>query len=187
MAKLSAVQIANAAKAAGFTGKDVAIAVAVAFAESGGESTASHKNSNGSTDYGLWQINSIHSAVLRSGSWSNPNDNAKMAYKVFSEAGKKWTPWVTYKSGSYLKFLGKGNDAAGNATGTPVLSIPGSAELGAIKKFAEFIIDPHNWLRVGLFVAGTILLVIALFKMTGDNKLSGTTKAVIGAAIKVPI
>jgi hypothetical protein len=186
MAKLSALQIANAAKSAGFSGGDVAIATAIAFAESGGESTATNRNSNGSTDYGLMQINSIHAAILRSGSWSNPGDNMKMAHKVYAEAGNKWTPWVTYKSGSYLKFLNKGNGAAGNATGEPV-GLPGSNELEAIKNFAQFISDPHNWIRVGAFVAGVILLIVALFKMTGDNKLSGTTKAVVGAVTKVPL
>jgi hypothetical protein len=36
------------------------IAAAVAMAESGGRSDAVNSNTNGSTDRGLWQINSVH-------------------------------------------------------------------------------------------------------------------------------
>jgi Lysozyme like domain len=184
MARASATQIASAAKAAGFTGADVAIAVAVALAESGGETTATHKNSNGSTDYGVWQINSIHADILRSGSWSNINDNARMAKKIHDESGS-WKPWSTFNSGSYLKFLGTGKTAGGSATAVDAgLNIPGLGALESVGKFALFISDPHNWLRTGLFLAGFILLTVAIFKMTGDNQLSGTTKAVVGAATK---
>jgi len=77
----------------------------VARAESGWLSSATNDNTNTSVDYGLFQINSIHAAILAGGNWADPQDNAKMAYKVWTDAGRKWSPWVTYWSGSYKKFL----------------------------------------------------------------------------------
>ncbi len=53
----------------------------------------------------------------------------------------------------------------------------------AIVGFIKYISDPNNWRRVALFTAGLILLVIAFFRMTGDNKMSGATKAAIALAV----
>src|SRR5690606_38269312 len=54
-------QIAQIARNAGFTGQSIVYAVAVCLAESGGRPNAiNDKNTNGSIDRGLWQINSIH-------------------------------------------------------------------------------------------------------------------------------
>src|SRR5690242_11175877 len=54
----SAVQIAQLARSAGFSGNDWTISVAVALAESGGWSHARLINTDCSVDRGLWQINS---------------------------------------------------------------------------------------------------------------------------------
>jgi hypothetical protein len=101
MAKLTAQQIAGYAKAAGFPATELATATAVALSESGGETTATNQNSNYSTDYGLWQINTVHGDLLKQGDKFNPLDNAKMALTVWQRAGNKWTPWSVYKSGVY--------------------------------------------------------------------------------------
>lgn len=116
--RLSTGQIADAMRRAGWPENAVPTGVAVAMAESGGNPTATNRNSNGSTDYGLFQINSIHANILKSGTWSNPVDNARMALQVYREAGNKWSPWVAFKSGSYRKYY-KANPG-GNAaiTGT---------------------------------------------------------------------
>ena len=60
---------ASAALAAGFPAEQVITAVAIAGAESGYDPAATHLNSDGSTDYGLWQINSIHTVLLTQGDW----------------------------------------------------------------------------------------------------------------------
>lgn len=104
-ATLTAQTIADHAYRAGFRGDDIDIAVAVARAESGWNAKATNANTNGSVDYGLMQINSIHAAILSAGNWADPGDNMVMAFKVFSDVGGKWTPWVTFWSGSYKKFL----------------------------------------------------------------------------------
>lgn len=103
--RLSEKQVTDLAIAAGWRGADVAIAVAVARAESDWKPTATLLNTNGSTDHGLWQINSVHAAILAAGNWRDPADNAAMAFKVWKESGGRWRPWVTYNTGSYRKFL----------------------------------------------------------------------------------
>lgn len=74
------------------------IAVAVALAESGGDPSAVNENSNGSTDRGLWQINSVHlgsNGQLRNYSPDtlfDPTVNA-VAADTLSKGGTDWSPW----------------------------------------------------------------------------------------------
>lgn len=103
-----------------------AMAAAIAMAESGGNSTASNINSNGTLDRGLWQINSSNG----SGSSFDVMTNARAAVSM-SGGGTNWRPWCTAysdgacgsKGGTYLgqgapyqKFL--------NASVTPDYSAP---------------------------------------------------------------
>lgn len=76
------------------------IASAVAMAESGGHSAAVNHDSDGSTDRGYWQINSVHGAE----STFDPVGNAEAAVSV-SGNGSSWTPWTTYNNGAYLAFM----------------------------------------------------------------------------------
>lgn len=112
MARLNEFQIAGYALAAGFPPNEIATATAVALAESGGDTGATNHNTNGSYDYGLWQINTVHGALLNQGDKFNPLDNARMALTVFNGAGGKWTPWSVYKSGVYRAQLLKGTAGA---------------------------------------------------------------------------
>jgi len=115
---ISPAQIAQYAAAAGFTGEDLVIAVAVALAESGGRVDADNTglNRDGSTDYGLWQINSVHRATGFDPSRAfDPTYNAAWARTVFMNAGASWTPWTTYNNGAYQRHM----DAARQATGIP--------------------------------------------------------------------
>jgi hypothetical protein len=105
-------QIAGFAIAAGFPANEIATATAVALAESGGDTMATNHNTNGSYDYGLWQINTVHGQLLNQGNKFNPLDNAKMALTIWSGAGNKWTPWSVYKSGVYRAQLLKGTAGA---------------------------------------------------------------------------
>lgn len=104
--------IAKYATAAGFPASEVVTAVAVALAESDGESTATHKNSDEaqSTDYGLWQINKYwNPGCFALGDWRDPKVNAKMALVVWKQQG--WKGWSTFKSGSYKKYLDRAKAA----------------------------------------------------------------------------
>lgn len=74
--------------------------VAIALAESGGRPSATHLNANGTTDYGLFQINH---AVEPDWDWQNPITNAQMALKIYLAHG--FGRWATWNSGAYKLHL----------------------------------------------------------------------------------
>lgn len=68
----------------------------IALAESGGNASATNVNSNGTTDYGLWQDNSANGAGPAQ---LDPAANAAMAVQIYSKQG--FSAWTTYNSGAY--------------------------------------------------------------------------------------
>jgi hypothetical protein len=72
-----------------------ATAASVAMAESSGDPGATNANSNGSTDRGLFQINSIWGGL----STYDPAANARAAIQI-SHNGTDFSPWVTFTSGA---------------------------------------------------------------------------------------
>ena len=72
------------------------MAAEIARAESGGQQYSTDNNTNGSTDRGYWQVNSIHGAL----STYDPAGNARAAVQL-SGNGTNWSPWVTYNTGAY--------------------------------------------------------------------------------------
>lgn len=125
---------ATAAKAAAkyFPQDQIAMATAVAGAESTWNPTAVNKKAGG--NYGLWQINSVHDKLLDARDWSDPTDNAWMAYQVWDAAdGNKgnskgsWKPWSVYNSGSYKAYLRSGSAASDDSAATACVEAPSSA------------------------------------------------------------
>ena len=144
MATLTPAQIAAVAYAAGFRngagyqGRGLTWAVAVALAESGGRVEVQHHNTNGSTDTGLWQINSIH-RQYSAAAMMNALQNAKAAFAI-SSSGTNWRPWATFTNG-----------AAGAQLGRAALAAPGAASGAGGAQDASFMdplwpdnIDPFN-------------------------------------------
>ena len=111
--RLGASDIARFASNAGFQGDDLATAVAVALAESGGDPSAHGDLSlPGSGSYGLWQIYA-HAHPEFGPNFDqlfDPQTNANAAFSVFSAAGNSFSPWSTFKGGQYAAFL---SDAGG--------------------------------------------------------------------------
>lgn len=66
----------------------------VAMAENAGKDTISAQNSNGTYDYGYWQINSSHGSLAT----LNPLGNAKAAV-ILSFDGTNWSAWTTVQNG----------------------------------------------------------------------------------------
>ncbi len=71
----------------------------IMYRESRYQNTASHRNTNGSYDMGLFQINSIHALRWRQvtgtnywTNWQNPYLNARVALSLWKAAGL--TPWA---------------------------------------------------------------------------------------------
>ena len=102
---LSVAQIASTMRAAGWPEDAIPTGIAIVLAESGGNPRAVNTaNRNGSVDYGLFQINTVHGSLLSQGDKFNPVDNARMALKVYKQAGNSWKPWSTFNSGKYKDF-----------------------------------------------------------------------------------
>jgi hypothetical protein len=82
---------------------DADVMASIALAESGGRVGAiGGPNSNGTFDYGLWQINSSHGYDTQS-LLHNPLYNARAAVSIFNSQGLQ--AWSTYNNGAYEKFL----------------------------------------------------------------------------------
>lgn len=106
MAKLNFHQIENVWTKNGGSKKLAPVMAAIALAESGGYTQAKHKNSNGTIDQGLWQINSSNFKIYKGHNIYDVNVNAHAA-KRLAEGGKGLNNWTTYTTGAYLKYLPK--------------------------------------------------------------------------------
>jgi hypothetical protein len=106
-------QAVGAARAAGFRGQNLINAVAIAGAESGYRNDA-RLVSGVEDSRGMWQINT------RAHPWasnlSNPNANARAAFRVFSQAGG-FSPWSVFSSGRYRGFLARARAAVEGSRG----------------------------------------------------------------------
>lgn len=168
---------------------DIATAVAIALAESGGRAYAiGGPNSDGTYDYGCWQINEgAHPEKFQGVDWSNPQTNAKMAFAVYTEAGNSWRPWSVFNSGKYKQFekafaegvadsIPGGADPLSQATelleglGEEVAESTGIDAVGeainniggAVYKAGQWLGDADNWIRVAQVVVGGGLMIAAL-------------------------
>lgn len=177
MPTLSYAEVARYASEAGFRGNDVVTATAIAFGESGGNPRAVNHNTDKhrSTDFGLWQINDYwNPEILASGSWSNPADNARMAYAIFKAQG--WGAWYAYKNGTYLVHMPRAK-AAGSAV--PVSSTkPAPAAAEPVTGNGGGL-GGRQWLTG---VAGIALVIFAASQIAGVSIMDVIP---VGKALKV--
>jgi hypothetical protein len=87
---------------------ELQIALALCGGESSGSASAYHTNTDGSTDYGLLEINDkAHPSYFRQASgpvgwlWTDWLNNAQAAYGVYVAAGRQFTPWMAYTGGGF--------------------------------------------------------------------------------------
>lgn len=94
------------ARSAGFSGGDLAVAVAIAYAESSG-----NPNAVGDVDLGrsigLWQINLAAHPEYTEEELYGPQTNANAAFAIYQAAGNSFSPWTTYKTGAYIEQLSR--------------------------------------------------------------------------------
>lgn len=189
-------QIANAAASAGFSPlaePSIRTAVAVALAESRGDSTATHVNANGTTDYGLWQINSVHLQAGGILAGVTPADlltavgNASAAKRVYN--AQKWSAWSTYKSGAYLLFMERARKVALTASGEGTVTDPETKTTGPLDSLGdlannlskpfEWLGTPRNWLRIGYVILGGVLVTAgAVAVLSNSNAVKNIGKAI---------
>jgi len=115
---LGAQDLLALAQAAG-SGGDPQTAVAVALAESGGDTSAVHTNSDQwrSRDRGLWQLNDHWHPEVSDACAFDGLCNARAAY-VLSNAWTDFGAWGSFTSGAYQQFM----PAVGTATQAPPAS-----------------------------------------------------------------
>jgi Lysozyme like domain len=171
MAKLSPSEIKDAASKAGFSGKDLDIAVAVAMAESGGDAR-SHNSKPPDDSYGLWQINMLGDmgpsrrkafGITSNDQLYDPAINARAAYSIFKSQG--WERgWTTYKSGKYKNFMPpvQTDDVGAIVDGAnPITGVS-----AAINGFSSTIFKAGTNLAgigiaLGLLVVGVVFLIMS--------------------------
>ena len=166
------------------------IMAAIALAESGGRSDAINRDSNGTTDTGLWQINSVHNLK----NLNDPAANAAAAVKIERTQGLK--AWTTYSTGAYKKFLKGGvqpvttglpTGSTSTASATPASdSIGGAIGSGFASAFASIFapfIDIMIWGVETLL--GTTLIVVGILIMVANSKAGKSVeqKAIQGAKL----
>lgn len=84
-------------------GKDGNTALAVARCESGLRYNAIGHNTNGSTDSGIFQLNSVHFRRWGDADILDVDLNIKIAHDIYMEQG--FRPWVCYTTGKYKAML----------------------------------------------------------------------------------
>lgn len=165
-------QLADYARKAGFPEDQIPIAIAIMKAESGGNPRAVNTaNRNGSTDTGIFQINSIHSGWTKSLDLYDPYQNAKAAYKIWTDAGKKWTPWAAYNNNSYAKHLKQPTSISPAPNAIQPYAVPSGTSgirAVAVKNAQQVIGLPYVWggnsLSKGVDCSG---LVQQIYKQLG--------------------
>lgn len=145
----SKAQLEGLWEQAGGSPADANTAAAVALAESSGNPSATNINTNGTTDRGLWQINSIHGTQ----STYDPLANARAAVSI-SSGGSNWSPWVTFNSGAYRQYLGAG--AASSST--PLSATGSSSSSGSALPGGLVGVGVKAILYLALIAGGLVLL-----------------------------
>jgi hypothetical protein len=178
MAILTDDQIAQVAVDNGFPTTDknnLAVCVAIAKAESSGQTDATNNNSNGTSDKGLWQINDVHNDKLAGQDRFDQNVNAKLMLMI-SNNGTNWQPWSTYNNGAYQRYLGEAmtavagkdfipgsNNTAGGAAGSGnTQSVSSSNPVSGIENFFSGLANPNTLIRIGQMYGGMIIILVGI-------------------------
>lgn len=205
----SMTEVAGYAYAAGLRnpGK-IAMAVAIAEAESGGNPRA-YNGRGRDESYGLWQINMKPSEVgdrkQMLGISSNealfdPVTNAKAMVKI-SKSGASWSPWSTYplRAAAFLPaataattaFLANPSTAAqyaegaagavSDATGVGALAQGVTEAVQTPLRVINWFTEPGTWVRVALFALGGAMVVggAILFVRPAAENAAGTVMKVL--------
>lgn len=194
---LKGSDIETLAKIAGFSGKDTDIATAVALAESSGDTNA-HKQSGQDDSYGLWQINMLGSlgpdrrkrySIGSNTDLFQPDENARVAYAIYKDAGHKFTSWSTYNNGAYKDHMGE-TEGLDVIPGTGGDSLRGKSVGDAYSGISSAINNVGQNLFKGLAdVVGVIIAVVLLIGAIVILAMQSKTgkKVVTGIGGKLPL
>jgi len=202
---LNQQQLYQYANQAGFSGLAADIIVAIAQAESGGNTAAANLSDPFGGSYGVLQINGSHiigfggSAISLQCAY-DPGCAFSYAFGL-SGSGKNFTPWSTYTNNTYKQFLrtspvagtptgtGSGGVLTNPLTGTGTSAAATSDPLGAISSFftgiqsaVAWIANPTRILKVlggMLCLAGAIWLMVTPEAASVANRLVKTGKKIL--------
>jgi hypothetical protein len=148
-------QIVQAAQSVGFSANSAQTIAAIALAESGGNTQAiSSPNTNGTRDYGLVQINSVHFGNGTSQAQAL-NPIAALSYALsLSSGGTNFTPWSTFNSGAYQKYSSSSSGGGGSSTAT-------IADTSTLAGLGTFITSTGD--SVLIFTIAITLVVVGLY------------------------
>lgn len=184
-AALTDAQLWSVVTGAGWSGQDALTAFAVALAESGGNPSATNKNTNGSTDYGLFQINSVHASLLQGKAWNDPAVNAAMAKTLYD--GQRFKPWVTYNTGAYVRFLARAQSAS-KSGGAAVTIMPVDNKTAAGSDFNAKVANATSgdtYKRIGMFAVGAIFIIIVAVSIIKNTSVGKAVAHTAKTAAKV--
>lgn len=206
MAKLPPRKIGGLMLQVGFPVDQLATGIAIALAESGGRTTAvGGPNSDGSKDYGLWQINDVHKDMVLFPQWRNAVANTQMAKSIYDAAGG-WTPWSTFNSGAYREHADAANRGAHAAVNGPSMEsglvevTPGGVAadvaggavdavkgvVGTVGDLIGALLDGHTWVRVLEVAGGGVAVLAGLYLLAESGAVPGADKLADLATTVVP-
>ena len=178
MAVLTPAQVAAYAKQAGFIGNAAVIAVAVAMGESGLNPSAmgdtALANATWGPSIGLWQIRSLNAEKGKGTSrdatrLTDPAFNARSAYAI-SNGGKNWRPWTVYTTGAYLRHMTLARIAVNAPENISPNPNESNGDLSGFAALGSGLTDPNTWARFAYAIAGGVLLLYALARLTGTSE-----------------
>lgn len=136
---MNVADIARYAYAAGFRGRDLLTAVAIALGESGGNPDAAGdvglQTKTWGPSIGLWQIRSIKGQTGTGGARDasqlrDPAFNARSAYHLFTARGS-FRDWTVYKKGIYKRYLSQARQAI-DSLGDKIGALPVGTDLSLL-------------------------------------------------------
>ncbi len=206
MTTLTPAQIAVYARQAGFTGDMLVTAIAVALAESQGNTTAYNPETAAGTPFGsgsrgLWQVYGYAHPAYNNNGLYDPALNAEAAYSI-SSGGYNFHPWSTYNNGAYVAEIalartgvtGGGEGVGqGKPTGTtqqfvsasrvPWINAPRVDNLGGVEPFGGFP-KPDTNIQLPRMAQIKALLPGVVTALDGGNVAWG---AVVTIKLDVPL
>lgn len=199
------IDIAGYAYAAGLRSPvKIAMAVAIAEAESGGNPRA-YNGKGRDNSYGLWQINMLAHTTSQLGISSaealyDPVTNAK-AMVIISHSGATWKPWSTYplRAAAYLPaaqvattayladpskaaaYVSDTATAVADATGTGALAQGFTQAAQTPLRVMNWLTEPGTWVRISLFVLGGAMVIagVAIFAKPAAESAASTALKVL--------
>jgi len=182
MATLDRQEVAQLLQTAGITGKDNDTMVAIAKCESQYNDKVVHTNSDGSTDTGLWQINSQHRRRHPSWTvkWLQDKRNNVIAARTLYEANG-FSDWSASKDCWSKEVTASRSERDTSLYDIPVVGDTAEAianvgaglntVVGVVVDTAQWFGDPGNWLRILYVTGGLVLGGVAVAGVFSETKV----------------